>query len=101
MLTLMINPDDGGAMAGVPIHGRQPKRVLEHLEEEIPEAGDPCLYEGRRPCILFGMRHYAEDWSGEHVRELHPFRLIGAQKLRVPEFWALVRKTHGPKVQWR
>jgi hypothetical protein len=64
--------DDGGAMTGVPIHGWQPRRVREHLGEEIPEAGDPCLYEGRRPCIFFGMRDYAEDWSGWHVRELQP-----------------------------
>jgi hypothetical protein len=47
------------------------------------------------------MRDYAEDWSAEHVRELHPFRLIGAPKPEVPEFWALVRKTHGPAVQRR
>jgi hypothetical protein len=30
-----------------------------------------------------------------HVREIHPYRLIGAPKLRAPEFWTLVRKTHG------
>jgi hypothetical protein len=85
----------------VPIHRLAADARARDLGEEIPEAGDPCLYEGRRPCTVFGMRDYAEDWSAEHVRELQPFRLIGAPKLELPEFWALVRKTHGPAVQRR
>jgi hypothetical protein len=40
----------------------------------------------------------AEDWSGEFVNpDLHPFTLIGAAKLSVPEFWAMVRQVHGVK----
>ncbi len=78
----------------VPIPGWRPKRVLDWLDEPIPEEGEPCVLAGR-PCLLFGMWDHAEDWSGEHVRNMRPFALIGAPKLTVPEFWALVRQVHG------
>jgi hypothetical protein len=91
MPTIMVDPDDD---VWVPIPGWQPKRVVDCLDEPIPEEGEPCLFNGR-PCILFGMWDMAEDWSGEFVNpDLHPFTLIGAPKLTVEEFWALVRRVH-------
>ena len=81
------------AYQGEPIPGWEPKRVLEHLDEPIPPAGRPCLFEGR-PCILYMDWDFAQDWSGEHVRELHPFTLLRAPELSVADFWSLVRKLH-------
>jgi hypothetical protein len=92
--TIIVDPEDGGVVAGVPIPGWQPKKIPECLDEPIPEDGDPRILDGR-PCILFGMWDYAEDWSGETVRELHPFTLIGAPKITTEEFWQLVRRVHG------
>lgn len=90
---IVVDPEDGGVMWGVPTTpdpGWKPTRIVDRLDEPIPAEGDPCVLDGR-PCILFGMWDYAEDWAGEYVRELHPFKLIGAPRLTVAEFWALVR----------
>jgi hypothetical protein len=96
MPTIIVDPEDRGVMTGDPIPGWKPKRVLDCLDEPIPEEGDPCALDGR-PCILFANWDMAEDWSGEFVNpNLHPFTLIGAPKLTIPEFWALVRRrVHG------
>jgi hypothetical protein len=92
--TIMVDPEDRGVIAGTPIPGWKSKEVLSHLAEPIPEESEPCVPDGR-PCILYANWDYAEDWSGETVRELHPFTLIGAPKLTVDEFWALVRRGRG------
>ena len=95
--TIVVDPEDGGVMAGVwsePVPGFKPKRIVERLDEVIDEEGEPRVLDGR-PCVLFGMWDYAEDWSGEYVRELHPFLLLHTPTLTVAEFWALVRKVHG------
>lgn len=78
----------------VPIPGWQPKRVVDCLDEPIPEDGEPCVLDGH-PCILFANWDHGEDWSGEHVRSVHPYTLLPAAKLNTTEFWALVRKVHG------
>lgn len=96
MPTIMVDPDDSGVMTGVPIPGWQPKRIADCIGEPIPEEGEPCILDGR-PCILFGMWDYAEDWSGEYVRELHPFALLRAPKVSTAEFWELVRKVHAAR----
>lgn len=93
MPTIMVDPDDADVISGLQMPGWQPKRVVDCLDEPIHEEGSPCVLDGR-PCILFGMWDYAEDWSGEYVRELHPFVLIGKPKLSTVEFWELVRRTH-------
>jgi hypothetical protein len=36
------------------------------------------------------MWDYAEDWSREFVREVHPFTLIGAPTIAVEAFWTIV-----------
>jgi hypothetical protein len=78
MPTIMVDPEDRGVMSGDPIPGWQPKRVVDCLDEPIPEEGDPCVLDGR-PCILFGMWDMAEDSSGDFVNpNLHPLTLIGA-----------------------
>jgi hypothetical protein len=95
MLTIVVNAADRAVMTGDPIPGWQPKKILDCLDEPIPNVGDPRALDGR-PCILFGMLNNAEDWSGEYVNpNLHPFALIDAPKLTTPEFWTLVRKVHG------
>lgn len=97
MPTIMTGPDAryDSVMSGDTIPGKQPKRVVDRLDEPIPEEGDPCVWKGR-PCILYGMWDLGEDWSGEYVNpDIHPFALLGAPKISVAEFWALVRKAQG------
>jgi hypothetical protein len=74
MPTMVVNAADRAVMTGDPILGWQPKKILDCLDEPIPNAGDLRALDGR-PCILFA--------------------LIDAPKLTTPEFWALVRKAHG------
>jgi hypothetical protein len=94
--TIVVDPDD----VSVPIPGWQPRRVIEHLDEEFPEDADPmpCVYQGR-PCVVFGMWDMAEDWSGEFVNpNLHPFIIFNREttkEVSVQEFWRLVRQVHG------
>lgn len=79
---------------GSEIAGWEGKRVLDHLDEPIPQEGELCDLDGH-PCILYGERQQAEDWSGEYVdSHLHPFALTAASRLTVAQFWALVRRTH-------
>jgi hypothetical protein len=81
-------------ISGDPVPEKQPKRVLDRLDESIPKEGDPCVWNGH-PCILFGMLDLAEDWSGEYVNpDIHPFALLNLPKLSTQDFWALVRKVH-------
>jgi hypothetical protein len=95
MPTIVDNAADRAVMTGDPIPGWQPKKILDCLDEPIPNVGDPRALDGR-PCILFGTLNNAEDWSGEYVNpNLHPLALIDAPKLTTPQFWALVRKAHG------
>ena len=61
------------------------------LDEPIDPLAECCVYNGS-PCILYGDCDYAEDWSGEFVREMHPFVLIGAPKLTADAFWQMVRR---------
>ncbi len=69
------------------------KKIVDRLDEPIHKEGEPCVHK-KMPYILYGMWDCAEDWSGEYVREVHPFFLIGAPKLSTSEFWTLVRKVH-------
>lgn len=70
------------------------KRVLDHLEETLPQEGELFDLDGH-PCILYSDRQVAEDWSGEYVDpDLHPFALSHAPQLSLAQFWELVRRTH-------
>jgi hypothetical protein len=69
------------------------KRVIERLGEPIPEQGECCLYLGK-PHIVFRDWDYAEDWSGEFVRVVHPQTLVGAGQVSAAEFWSVVRSGH-------
>jgi hypothetical protein len=95
MVTIVVNAADRAVMTDDPILEWQPKKILDCLDEPIPNVGEPRALDGR-PCILFGMLNSAEDWSGEYVNpNLHPLALSDAPKLTTPEFWTLVRKVHG------
>jgi len=91
--TIVVDPDDGGTQAGVllpPPPGFRPKPIRERLDEPIDPKGDCRVLHGK-PYILYGNADYAQDWSGEFVREVHPFILIGAPSITIAEFWARVR----------
>ena len=82
MTTIIVDPDDDdhGTQTGTmlpPPPGFKPKPIREQLDEPIDPEGECCVLNGK-PYILYGMWDYAEDWSGEFVREVHPFMLIGA-----------------------
>ena len=94
MASMNVEAQIRGIIPAEHIFGWQPKKVLEHLDEEIPQEGEPCVLDGH-PCILYDHWDMAEDWSGEYVNtDLHPFALTGAPTLSVSEFWTLVRRTH-------
>ena len=93
MPTIVVDPEDGGTHAGTqlpppPEFKRTP--IREMLDTPIDPHGECRVLEGR-PCIPYGMEDYAEDWSGEFVREVHPFALLSAPKVTAEEFWRLVR----------
>ena len=93
--TIVVDPDDGGTQAGTllpPPPGFKRTPIRELLDEPIDPEGECCVLNGR-PYILFGMWDYAEDWSGQFVRGVHPFTLIGAPTITVEEFWRLVRQS--------
>ncbi len=90
--TIVVDPEDGGTQAGERLPtppGFKRTPICEQMGSPIHPDGECCVLDGR-PCILFGMQDYAEDWSGEFVREIHPFTLIGAPKVAPAEFWQLV-----------
>jgi hypothetical protein len=93
--TIIVDPEDRGTQTGTmlpPPPGWKPTPIREMFDEPLDPAGECCVLEGK-PCILFGMLDYAEDWSGEFVREVHPFTLLWAPKVTAEEFWKLVRAT--------
>ena len=90
MTTIVVDPEDMGTQTGtwtVPLPGFRPTPIHERFDP----AGECCAYDGR-PCILFGDWDYAEDWSGEFVRDMHPFVLIGAPVITADAFWQMVRR---------
>ena len=92
MTTIIVDPDDSsqnGERLPAPA-GFKPKPIRERLDEPIHQEGECCELDGR-PCILFANWDYGEDWSGEFVREVHPFTLVSAPKISIEKFWALVR----------
>jgi hypothetical protein len=96
MTTIIVrwDDDDHGTQTGTmlpPPPGFRPKPICEQLDEPIDPESYCCVLNGK-PYILYGMWDYAEDWSGEFVREVHPFTLIGAPNITVERFWKLVRE---------
>jgi hypothetical protein len=99
--TIMVDPEDSGTQTGTqlpPPPDWKPTPVVERFHKPIDPEGDCCILDDM-PCILFGQWDYAEDWSGEFVREMHPFELIGAPKVTVEEFWKLVVALHSEAPQ--
>jgi hypothetical protein len=68
--------------------------IRERLGETVPEEAQVCVLQGR-PYLWFKDWDYAEDWSGEFARAVHPDSLSGALQISITEFWALVRQVHG------
>lgn len=104
MATIIVDWDgaDRGMQAGTwttPPPGFRPKPIRERLDEPIDPEGECCVLVGK-PCILYGMWDYAEDWSGEFVREVHPFMLIGAPKIAPTEFWGRVRAIEAERARF-
>jgi len=95
---IIVDDEDGGTQAGTmlpPPPGWKPTPIREQLGEPIDPEADFVLRDGK-PCLLFGMWDYGEDWSGEFVRETHPFSLSGEGCVKVTESeWrAVVRRMH-------
>jgi hypothetical protein len=91
MTTIIVDPEDSSRSGErLPAVGFKLKPIREQLDTSIDPAGQCCDLDGQ-PCILFADWDYGEDWSGEFVREVHPFTLIRARKISVEEFWTLVR----------
>jgi hypothetical protein len=95
MTTIIVgcDDDDRGTQTGTwttPVPGFKPTPIRERLNEPIDPEGECCVLDGK-PYILYGMWDYAEDWSGEFIREVHPFLLISTPKITVAEFWDRVR----------
>jgi hypothetical protein len=91
-----IEPEVSASVAGAAevLHGLTQKRVIEHLDEAMPDGAETCVLDGH-PCVLYSDGELAEDWSGEYVNpDLHPFALSGATAVSVAQFWELVRRTH-------
>lgn len=84
---------DASLTSGHRVPGSADKRVIDRLDEPIPEEGEPCIWQGR-PCILYGLWDTAEDWSGEYVTFRHPYSVSASPKIGVSEFWGLVRDVH-------
>lgn len=95
MTTIIVGDDDDdrGTQTGEllpPPPDFKPKPIRDRIGEPIDPEGECCSLDGR-PCILYADLDYAEDWSGEFIREIHPFLLIGAPNITIEEFWNLVR----------
>ena len=93
MTTIYVDTDDAGTQTGTllpPPPGFKPTPIRDRIGEPIDPEGDCRLLDGQ-PCILYGDWDYAEDWSGEFMREIHPFTLPGKPKISVEAFWDLVR----------
>lgn len=100
--TIMVDPEDAGTQTGEwlpPPPGWKPTPISEQLDKPIDPEGDCCVLNGS-PCILFGMWDYAEDWSGEFVRDMHPFALLSAPEITREEFWKLVRAKNA-EAKWK
>ncbi len=85
--------DDRGTQTGTwtePVPGFKPTPIREQLDTPIDPESDCCVVNGK-PCILYPMLDYGKDWSGEFVREVHPFVLAGEPTVSAEEFWKLVR----------
>ena len=102
MTTIIVgwDDDDRGTQTGTwttPSPDFRPKPTREWLDEPIDPEGERCVLNGK-PYVLYGMWDYAEDWSGEFLREVHPFMLIGAPKLTVEEFRKQVLTIHAERL---
>ena len=68
---------------------RKPTPIVEYLDEPIEAAGQ-CVDLNGRPCVLFADWDYGQGWSGEFVRDVHPFVLLKGRDITRDEFWTLV-----------
>jgi len=73
MPTIMVDPDDQALwVERESIPGIRRKPIRERLNEPMPPEAVCYVLDGR-PHLLFSQWDYAEDWSGDYVREVHPY----------------------------
>jgi hypothetical protein len=90
MTIVYVDPDDAVTWTTPdPNFVRTP--IRERIGEPLDPEAEPVLFNGR-PCLLYPDWDYGEDWSGEYIRDVHPFCLTSQPKLTVPEFWILVTR---------
>lgn len=94
MTVIVVDPDDGGCMAGIQLPtppSWKPTPIRDKPNEPIDPAGE-CYVMNGQPYLLFSDWDYAEDWSGEFVREIHPFAVLDGFPVEAAGWWQLVRR---------
>jgi hypothetical protein len=98
MTTLMIDPDDGGCMAGTrlpPPPDFVPPTIAESLARGFDEQTAFYVLNGK-PIAVWPDWDYAEDWSKYPIREIHPFiPVIYGKEIMDAEFRTSVKERHG------
>jgi hypothetical protein len=92
VLTILVDDEPGTRLP--PPADFKPTPIRDQLEHAIDPAADCVLRDGA-PCLLYADWDYGEDWSGEFVREVHPYTLIGASVVTESQWRNAVRVTHG------
>ncbi len=96
MPTIMVDPDDMGVMTGTmtpPDPNFVPTPIRRRVSEPIPAEAE-CYVLAGRPHLLFANWDYAEDWSGEYVREVHPFAVaLGGKAIAEQEWRELINQS--------
>jgi hypothetical protein len=98
MTALMIDPDDGGCMAGTrlpPPPGFVQPPIAESLLQGFDDQTEFYVMDGR-PIAVWPDWDYAEDWSIHPIRELHPFiPVIYGKEITEAEFRTSVKLRQG------
>jgi hypothetical protein len=90
--TIVVDPDNVQWGWSEPVAGFRPKPVREWLSEPLEPEAKCYVFDGK-PYLLYPDWDYAEDWSGDYLREVHPFSVaIGGQPIAGLEWRALVAR---------
>jgi hypothetical protein len=94
MPTVMVDPDDVQWVECEPTPGFKRIPIRERLTEPL-HAEAECYVLAGRPHLLFASWDYAEDWSGEYVREVHPFAVLAGQEIGEQKWRARLQQLQG------